>query len=47
MKNLILENWEAKLMALLAASVLWFLIKKTIDTTSMNPKPLPVPHVLP
>ena len=45
MKNLLLKNWEAKLLALLAASTLWFLIKKTIDTTSMNPKPVPA-HVL-
>ena len=47
MKTLILQNWEAKLMALLAASILWFLIKKTVDTTSMNPKLPIVPHVIP
>ena len=50
MKNLILKNWEAKLVALLAASILWFLIKKqTIDTTSINPKTkntTPTSHVI-
>ena len=45
MNNLILKNWEAKLMALLAATILWFLIKKTIDTTSMSPNYTPS-HVL-
>ena len=48
MKKLILENWEAKLMALLAASIVWFLVKKTIDTSKTNHKPLlTMPHVMP
>ena len=34
MKNLILNNWGTKLVALAIAIVLWFLIKKNIDRTS-------------
>jgi len=41
MKNLILHNWGAKLMALAVATTLWFLIKKNIDTTSTSYKPVP------
>jgi hypothetical protein len=31
MKNLILNNWAAKLASLAVASVLWFLIRKNIE----------------
>ena len=42
MKNLILNNWEAKLIAVLVATILWFLIKKNVDSGSVTPsKPLP------
>jgi hypothetical protein len=31
MKNLILNNWVAKIASLVLASTLWFLIKKNIE----------------
>jgi hypothetical protein len=31
MKRLILENWRAKLMALIVATAVWYLIKKNVD----------------
>jgi hypothetical protein len=31
MKRLFLENWRAKLMALIVATAVWYLIKKNID----------------
>jgi len=33
MKDLILNNWMAKIMSLLLAITLWFLIKKNVETT--------------
>ena len=33
MKRLILKNWRAKLISLLLASTLWYLIKKNVATT--------------
>ena len=34
MKNLILNNWVAKIASLVLASTLWFLIKKNIEAGS-------------
>jgi hypothetical protein len=31
MKRLFLENWRAKLMALIVATAVWYLIKKNVD----------------
>jgi len=33
MKKLILKNWRAKLISLLLATTLWYLIKKNVATT--------------
>src|SRR5205814_8641758 len=33
MKRLILKNWRAKLISLLLATALWYLIKKNVATT--------------
>jgi YbbR domain-containing protein len=33
MKKLILKNWQAKIISLLLASTLWYLIKKNVATT--------------
>lgn len=33
MKRLLLENWRAKLMALIVATAVWYLIKKNVDET--------------
>ena len=33
MKKMILNNWRAKLISLLLATALWYLIKKNIATT--------------
>jgi YbbR domain-containing protein len=33
MKKLILNNWQAKLISLLLATTLWYLIKKNVATT--------------
>ncbi len=33
MKKLILTNWRAKLISLLLATTLWYLIKKNVVTT--------------
>jgi YbbR domain-containing protein len=33
MKKLILNNWRAKLISLLLATTLWYLIKKNVATT--------------
>ena len=38
MKDLILNNWMAKIMSLLLAITLWFLIKKNVETT-LRPEP--------
>ena len=38
MKDLILHNWMAKIMSLLLAITLWFLIKKSVETT-LRPEP--------
>jgi YbbR domain-containing protein len=40
MKKLILNNWHAKLISLLLATTLWYLIKKNVATT---PSPSEVP----
>jgi YbbR domain-containing protein len=32
MKRLILKNWQAKLISLLLATTLWYLIKKNVAT---------------
>jgi hypothetical protein len=31
MKRLLFENWRAKLMALIVATAVWYLIKKNVD----------------
>jgi hypothetical protein len=31
MKRLFLKNWRAKLMALIVATAVWYLIKKNVD----------------
>jgi len=36
MKTLILNNWAAKIVSLVLASVLWFLIKKNIEYPSLD-----------
>ena len=42
--RLTLENWRAKLIALLLATMVWYLIKKNITTTaSPSEKPSGVP----
>jgi YbbR domain-containing protein len=33
MKRLLLKNWRAKLISLLLATTLWYLIKKNVATT--------------
>jgi len=33
MKKLILKNWQAKIISLLLATTLWYLIKKNVATT--------------
>jgi YbbR domain-containing protein len=33
MKKLLLQNWRAKLISLLLATTLWYLIKKNVTTT--------------
>jgi YbbR domain-containing protein len=33
MKKMILNNWRAKLISLLLATALWYLIKKNVATT--------------
>jgi YbbR domain-containing protein len=35
MKRLILNNWRAKLISLLLATTLWYLIKKNVATTDL------------
>src|SRR6266446_846353 len=35
MKRLILKNWRAKLISLLLATTLWYLIKKNVATTPL------------
>lgn len=32
MKRLFLENWQAKLMCLIVATAVWYLIKKNVDS---------------
>ncbi len=36
MKNLILNNWAAKIASLVLASTLWFLIKKNIEPADLQ-----------
>ena len=44
MKKLILANWRAKLIALLLATTLWYLIKKNVATTpSLSDRPMGYP----
>ncbi|MGA8654644.1 MAG: hypothetical protein WB586_00710 [Chthoniobacterales bacterium] len=33
MKRFFLQNWRAKLMSLIVASAVWYLIKKNVDST--------------
>jgi hypothetical protein len=33
MKRLFVENWRAKLMALIVATAVWYLIKKNVEVT--------------
>jgi len=33
MKKLLLKNWHAKLISLILATALWYLIKKNVATT--------------
>jgi YbbR domain-containing protein len=44
MKRLILNNWRAKLISLLLATTLWYLIKKNVATT---PSPFERPSQAP
>jgi YbbR domain-containing protein len=39
MKRLILKNWRAKLISLLLATTLWYLIKKNVATTPSRSEP--------
>jgi hypothetical protein len=32
MKRFFLENWQAKLMSLIVATAVWYLIKKNVDS---------------
>ena len=41
MKQLFLKNWRAKLMALIVATAVWYLIKKNVATT-LSPFDTPV-----
>ncbi|CEF48989.1 unnamed protein product [uncultured bacterium] len=34
MKNLLTNNWRAKLISVLIAFVIWFVIKRNVDSTS-------------
>src|SRR5438093_10716582 len=44
MKRLILRNWRAKLISLLLATTLWYLIKKNVATTpSPSERPFQTP----
>ena len=43
MKKLILKNWRAKLISLLLATTLWYLIKKNVATTPSRSELRPVP----
>ena len=44
MRNLILHNWLAKILAFLLAITLWTVIKKNVETTSrINPTNPPSP----
>jgi hypothetical protein len=33
MKRFLLENWRAKLMSLVVATAVWYLIRKNVDET--------------
>ncbi len=46
MKNLILNNWVAKIASLVLASTLWFLIKKNIENTPMDDESIQAPLVV-
>ena len=43
MKKLILKNWRAKLISLLLATTLWYLIKNNVATTPSRYEVRPVP----
>jgi hypothetical protein len=34
LKRLFLENWRAKLMSLIVATAVWYLVKKNVDESS-------------
>ena len=46
MKKLILNNWGAKILSLLLATALWFLIKKNVETTRLAPELVRAPHAV-
>jgi hypothetical protein len=46
MKQLILNNWVAKVASLVLASTLWFLIKKNIEAGSPDRNLIDAPLVL-
>lgn len=39
MKRLFLENWQAKLMSLIVATAVWYLIKKNVDSVPEQLQP--------
>jgi YbbR domain-containing protein len=45
-KTLILKNWRAKLISLLLATTLWYLIKKNVATT-LSPFDTPIEATAP
>ena len=41
MKKLLLNNWHAKLISLILATTLWYLIKKNVATTPLPSEVIP------
>jgi hypothetical protein len=39
MKRLFFENWQAKLMCLIVATAVWYLIKKNVDSVPEQLQP--------
>lgn len=39
MKRLFLENWRAKLMALIVATAVWYLIKRNVEVSPERWRP--------